>query len=113
MVGKWLAILKEVVPNLSRAMLMFNPATSPYYEVFLRSFEAMPRSIKATVTAAPVRETAEIEGTIAKLGREPDSAVIAASGVFVIDHIKEIAQLALQHRVPAISAYRHSWSKAA
>src|SRR5215475_5902116 len=38
MVGKWLVMLKAMVPNLSRALLMFNPATSPYYDVFLRSF---------------------------------------------------------------------------
>ena len=56
MVGKCLAMLKVVVPNLSRAMLMFNPATSPYFDVFLRSFETMPSSINAAVSAMPVRD---------------------------------------------------------
>src|SRR5499427_2353157 len=61
MVGKWLEMLKEAAPGVSRAVLMFNPDTSPHYYVYLRSFEAMPRSIAVEVAAAPVRNTAEIE----------------------------------------------------
>jgi putative tryptophan/tyrosine transport system substrate-binding protein len=57
MVGKWLEMLKEVAPGVSRALLMFNPDTAPHYYVYLRSFEAVPRSIAVEVTAAPVRDT--------------------------------------------------------
>src|SRR5262249_46037996 len=71
MVGKWLGMLKEAAPGVSRAVLMFSPDTSPHYYVYLRSFEAMPRSVAVEVTAAPVRNTAEVEEAIAKLGREP------------------------------------------
>src|SRR5215510_11493680 len=71
MVGKWLEMLKEAAPGVSRAALMFNPDTGPYYYLYLHSFEAAPRSMAVEVTAAPVRDTAEIEGAIAKLGREP------------------------------------------
>src|SRR5262245_20894314 len=57
-------------PGVSRAALMFNPDTSPHYYVFLRSFEAEPRAIAVEVTAAPVRNTTEVEEALAKLGRE-------------------------------------------
>jgi putative ABC transport system substrate-binding protein len=67
MVGKWLEMLKEAAPGVSRAMLMFNPDTSPHYYVYLRSFEAVPRSIAVEVTAAPVRDTAEVEETLGNL----------------------------------------------
>src|SRR6266567_2349897 len=50
MVGKWLEMLKEAAPGVSRAVLMFNPDTSPYYYVYLRSFEAVPRSVAVEVT---------------------------------------------------------------
>jgi putative ABC transport system substrate-binding protein len=106
MVGKWLAMLKDVVPNLSQAKLMFNPATAPFYDVYLRAFETTPRSIKAEITAAPVRDTAEIGATIAKLTRDPGNGLIAPGDAFIVDNIKEIAQLALQHRMPTISVYR-------
>jgi putative ABC transport system substrate-binding protein len=38
-IGKWLDMLKDVIPDVSRIALMFNPDTAPYYDVFLRSFE--------------------------------------------------------------------------
>ena len=40
MIGKWLEIMKEVIPGVRRMTLMFNPETAPYYPVFLREFFA-------------------------------------------------------------------------
>src|SRR5262249_35749739 len=71
MVGKGLEMLKQAAPGVSRAALMFNPDTASSYYVYLRSFEAEPRSIAVEVAEAPVRNTAEIEEAIAKRGREP------------------------------------------
>src|SRR5262249_28731435 len=88
------------------AVLMFNPDTSPHYYVYLRSFEAMPRSIVVELTAAPVRNTAEIEETIAKLGREPGGGLITAADAFILVHHQLLIRLAQQHRLPAVYAYR-------
>ena len=106
MVGKWLEILKEVAPDISRAALMFNPDTSPYYYLYLRSFEAEPRSIAVEVTAAPVRNTAEIEEAIAKLGREPGGGLIVAPDAFIFVHHQLFIRLAQQHRLPAVYSLR-------
>jgi len=76
MVGKWLEMLKEAAPALSRAGLMFNPDMSPHYYVYLRSFEAVPRSIAVEVAAAPVRDTTEVEEAFAKFGRDPGAGLI-------------------------------------
>jgi len=80
MVGKWLEMLKAVSPDMVRAALMFNPNTSPYYDVYLRSFEAIPRSIAVEVTTTPVRNTAEIEEALPKLGRQPGGGLIVPIG---------------------------------
>jgi len=106
MVGKWLEMLKEAAPGVSRAVLMFNPETSPHYYVYLRSFEAEPRSIAVEVTAAPVRDTAEVEKVLAKLGRDPGGGLIVAPDVFTIVHYPLFITLAQQHRLPAVYAYR-------
>src|SRR5262245_39045240 len=84
MVGKWLEMLKAVSPGMVRAALMFNPNTSPYYDVYLRSFEALPRSIAVEVTATPVRNTAEIEEAL--LGRQPGGGLIDPPAVLYLIH---------------------------
>jgi putative tryptophan/tyrosine transport system substrate-binding protein len=106
MVGKWLEMLKEAAPGVSRAALMFNPDTAPSYYVYLHSFEAEPRSIAVEVAAAPVRDTAEVEKTIAKLGREPGGGVIVAPDAFTVVHHQLFIRLAQQHRLPAVYMYR-------
>jgi putative tryptophan/tyrosine transport system substrate-binding protein len=113
MVGKWLEMLKEAAPGVSRAVLMFNPDTAPYYYLYLHSFEAEPRSIAVEVTAAPVRNTAEIEEAIAKLGREPGGGLIVAPDAFTIVHQHLFIRLAQQHRVPAVYFLRSSVAQGA
>ena len=108
MVGKWLEMLKEAAPSVSHAVLMFNPDTSPHYYAYLRSFEAVARSIAVEVTAAPVRDTAEAEEAIAKLGREPGGGLIVPPDAFTIVHDQLLVRLAQQHRVPAVYSYRIS-----
>jgi putative ABC transport system substrate-binding protein len=111
MVGKWLEMLKEAAPGVSRAALMFNSDRSPHYYVYLRSFEAVPRSIAVEVTAAPVRDTAEAEEAIAKLGREPGGGLIVPPDAFTIVHDQLLVRLAQQHRVPAVYSYRITVAK--
>jgi putative tryptophan/tyrosine transport system substrate-binding protein len=106
MVGKWLEMLKEAAPGVSRAALMFNPDTASTYYVYLRSFEAEPRSIAVEVAEAPVRNTTEIEEAIAKLGREPGGGLIVPPDAFTVLHHQLLIRLAQQHRLPAVYAYR-------
>src|SRR5215510_1334716 len=106
MVGKWLEMLKQAAPGVSRAALMFNPDTASSYYVYLRSFEAEPRSIAVEVGEAPVRNTAEVEEAIAKLGREPGSGLIVPPDAFTVLHHQSFIRLAQQHRLPAVYAYR-------
>jgi len=106
MVGKWLEMLKEAAPGVSRAALMFNPDTAPSYYVYLRSFAAEPRSIAVEVAEAPVRNTAEVEEAIAKLGREPGGGLIVPPDAFTVVHHQLFIRLAQEHRLPAVYAYR-------
>src|SRR6516164_963787 len=113
MVGKWLEMLKEAAPSVARAVLMFSPDTSPHYYVYLRSFEAMPRSVAVEVTAAPVRNTVEVEKVLAKLARDPGGGLIVPPDVFNAVHHPLVIRLAQQHRVPAVYAWRTSVAEGA
>jgi putative ABC transport system substrate-binding protein len=106
MVGKWVNLLGDVKPNLSRVALMFNPDSAPNFDVYLRSFKALPQQTSVEVEAAHVRSVAEVEFAIARLGREPGSALIAASDIFILAVRGAILKAADQNRVPLISPYR-------
>jgi putative tryptophan/tyrosine transport system substrate-binding protein len=105
-VGKWTNLLGDVRPNLLRVALMFNPDSVPYFDVYLRSFKALPQQTSVEVEAVHVRSVADVELAIAKLGREPDSGLIAASDAFILAVREAILKAASQHRVPVISPYR-------
>ena len=75
MVGKWINLLSDVKPGLSRAALMFNPDTAPFFDSYYRSFKAAPRP-SVEVEVAHVRTAGEIESAIAKLGNEQGSGKI-------------------------------------
>jgi putative ABC transport system substrate-binding protein len=106
MVGKWISLLGDVKPNLSRVALMFNPDSVPYFDVYLRSFKALPQQTSVEVEAVHVRSVADVELAFAKLGREPDSGLIAASDAFLLAVRGVILKAANEHRVPVISPYR-------
>jgi len=104
-VGKWINLLSELKPGLSRATLMFNPDTAPFHDSSYRSLAAAPRpSIEFEV--AHVRTADEIESTITKLGNEQGSGLILGSDNFLANRRETILKLANEHRVPTISPFR-------
>jgi putative ABC transport system substrate-binding protein len=105
-IGKWINLLSDVKPDLSRVALMFNPDTVPYYDAFLRSFNAAPKQTSVEVDAAHVRSVAEVELAVANLSREPRRGLIAAPDIFILSVRGVILKAADEHRVPLISAYR-------
>ena len=105
-VGKWVDLLTDVKPDLSRVALMFNPDTSPYFDTYLRSFKALPKQNSVDVQAAHIRSAAEADMVVAELGSNPGSGLIAASDIFIVRLRKSIMKSAEQHRVPVISPYR-------
>jgi len=106
LVGKWINLLRDVKPSLSRVALMFNPDTAPYYEGYLRSFKALSQATSVDVQAVHVRSIAEVDLAIAMLGRDLGSGLIAAADSFIVVHREAILKSADMHRVPVISPYR-------
>jgi len=98
--GKWLDLLKDVAPHLTRVAVMFNPQTAPYTEIYLRSMEVAGKKFGVKPVAAPVQREADIEKIISELGREPDSGLIAMTDGFMTVHRKATVDLAMLHKVP-------------
>jgi putative tryptophan/tyrosine transport system substrate-binding protein len=106
MVGKSLEMLKQVAPNVVRVAVMFNPDTYPYYELHLRSFETVARTLSLGLTGASVRSPAEIEVAIAKLGGQSGNALLVTPDPFTVVHRSAIIRAAEQYRVPASYSFR-------
>ena len=101
--GKWLQLLKDVVPSIARVTLMFNPATAPVGgSDFLRSAEVAASSMGIEVKAAPVHDVAEIERAIVANG-----GLINLPDVFLAAHRELTIELTARHRVPTIYQYRY------
>ncbi len=105
--GKWLELLKEAAPGITRAAVVFNPRTAPYATMYLRSIEAVAPAVAVNVTTAQVHNDAEIEAEFAQLAREQRSGLIVMTDAFTSAHRQRIIEIAGRFGLPAIYPYRY------
>jgi putative ABC transport system substrate-binding protein len=103
--GKWLAMLKEIAPRLTRAALLGNPKTSGY-DYFLRSAQAMAPALAIDLVPSLVENAADIERAIDSFARVPNSGLVLPPDTTTIAHRDLIIALAARHRLPAVYALR-------
>ena len=102
--GKWLDLLKEIAPNLTRIGVMFNPDTSPQSKFFMRSIEAAAPSHGVQAAVVPVRSTADIEPAFERFAYAPNGGLILTTDTFTGMREQMIVDLANRYRLPAISS---------
>ena len=105
-IGKWLEMLKEIAPGVSRVTFMFSPPTAPWSPFFLREFGPAPASLAVELSETPVHDEAEIEVTVTAFAREPGAGLIVAPDPFMNTHRRLVMALAERYRLPAIYAVR-------
>jgi putative ABC transport system substrate-binding protein len=106
MASKWLELLKEIAPRVARVAFLFNPATAPYAESYLRPFKVAAASLALEAIAVPVRNTAELQSAIAAQARTPNAALVVMTDSFLVAHRAEIISLAARYRLPAVYPFR-------
>ena len=102
--GKWLQLLKEVAPSVTRVAAIFNPETQPYATFFNSAIEGTAPSFGMTVTLAPVHDDSGIEETIAAQARKPGGSLICVPDPFNATHRNVIIAAATRHGLPLIGA---------
>ena len=105
MVGKWVDVLKEAVPGITRAAVIFDP-NNPASNVYLPAIETVSRSIAVQLTPTGVRDGAEIKSAIESFAREPNGALIVLPNPVTLVHHELTIALAASHRLPAMYPYR-------
>jgi putative tryptophan/tyrosine transport system substrate-binding protein len=103
--GKWLELLKEIAPGVTRVGFVFNPEASPYSPTIYRSVEALASRFAVDTALVPVYEPAQIEPVMTRFGREPGGGLIFPPDAFLRNHRRLTVELAARTRLPAIYGY--------
>ena len=99
---KWLETLKQVAPHIERVVLVFNPQTAPFADVFWRPIQAAAASFAVVPTSAGTLTFAELERTIDVFAREPNGGLIVLPDVSTLNYRDGVIGLAARHRLPAV-----------
>jgi putative ABC transport system substrate-binding protein len=104
--GKWLEMLKEIAPAVTRVALLFNPESAPYAQHYLSFIEAAAPTLAVSVRAAPGRDLTEIEALIAGQAAEAGGGLVLLPDAFSVAHRVPLITMANRHRLPVIGFTR-------
>jgi putative ABC transport system substrate-binding protein len=103
--GKWLELLKEIVPATRRVLVLL---VQEHYTSrgLLRFIEAAGQTLGIKVTPVAVHEVSDIERAFETFGREPGGGLLTPPHIVITNHSKRIFELATAHRIPAVYPFR-------
>jgi len=105
MSGKWLELLKQISPGVTRAAVIRDPSI-PSGSGQLGAIQAVGPFLGVDISPIDARHAGEIESGVADLARSANGGLIVPASTPAIFHRKLIITLAARHRLPAIYPYR-------
>jgi putative tryptophan/tyrosine transport system substrate-binding protein len=106
MAGKWIDLLKEIVPTLARLAVPFNPVSAPYADFYLSIFRSAAPGFGVEVIPQSIADMAALEAFVAAEARVPNTAIIPMPSAFSTGHTTELAAMAMRNRLPALYPVR-------
>jgi len=103
--GKWLELLKEIAPGLTRVAVLRNPAT-PTGPAMFGVIQAVAPSLRVEVNPINMRDAGEIERAIATFARPSNGGLIVTASNLAELHRELIVTLAARHKLPAVYSER-------
>jgi putative ABC transport system substrate-binding protein len=104
--GKWIELLKEMVPHLTRVVVPFNPTTSPYADLYLNYFRSAAPTFGVEIIPAPVSDMTAFETLATDQARDTNTGFVPIPSIFMVGHAADIASVMSRSRLPAIAAMR-------
>src|SRR5262245_4303698 len=101
--GKWVEVLKETAPHVTRALAIMHVETE-VHQAFWQSIEDAAPPLAIETTAGSVHNAAEIEGVITSFAQKPNAGLIALPHALTIFNASMIVALAQRYRMPSIYA---------
>jgi putative tryptophan/tyrosine transport system substrate-binding protein len=105
MSGKWLELLKEIAPGVTRAAVLRDPAVASGIGQF-GAAQAVAPSLGMELSPVDVSDAAEIERAVTAFARAGHGGMIVTGGARAIAHRQLIIALAARHRLPAVGPGR-------
>ena len=102
---KWLELLKEAAPNISRVAWLANPAIVPEM-ISLKNLQSVAPNLGVAVQLAEMQGPETFENSFATVVRDRYNAVIVTPNSSYIPHRQQIVLLAAKHRLPAMYGWR-------
>jgi putative ABC transport system substrate-binding protein len=99
--GKWLELLKQIAPGVTRVGVIRDPAIAAGTGLF-GAIQAMAPSLGMEVSPVNVRDEGEIERAVTTFGRSENNGLIVTASALVRVHRDLIVALATRHKLPAI-----------
>ena len=103
--GKWLELLKEIAPGVTRAAVLRDPAVSAGVGQFA-VIQAVAPAIGIDVRPIDVREAAEIERGVTAFARVANGGLVVTASPWTTFHRELIARLAERNKLPSVGAIR-------
>jgi len=103
--GKWLELLKEIAPNVTRAAVLRDPGISAGIGQFVVIQAAAP-AIGIDVRPINVREAAEIERGVTAFARVANGGLLVTASPWTTVHRELIARLAATNKLPSVGPIR-------
>jgi putative tryptophan/tyrosine transport system substrate-binding protein len=104
--GKWLALLKEIAPGITRAAVLRDPAIAAGIGQ-LAAIQAVAPSLGVELTPLDLRRANELEHAVAEFARGPNGGVIVTAGPAANVHREQINALMVRHRLPTVYPFRY------
>ncbi|WP_293868176.1 ABC transporter substrate-binding protein [uncultured Alsobacter sp.] len=106
LVGKWKGLLSEAAPGTRRSAVLYNPRIQPYYPAMLASFTAAIPSSPVELIPTPVETTEAIRAALVSQAATPGGSLMIGPEAFVFSHMRQVADWAVELKLPGISVYR-------
>jgi len=101
--GKWLELLREVVPNVRRVALIWDPATGRSQ---LAAIQAAAKGLGIELQVLEVRASDDVQAALGTTTRGGSRALVMLSSPLVRSTSRQVAEFTLQNKMPAISPFR-------
>ena len=102
--GKWLELLKQIAPNVTRAAVLRDPVAVGIGQ--FAAIQAVAPSLQVELSPIDARDAGEIERAVTEFAKRPNGALIVTATAFSTIHRDLIITLAAQHKLPAVYSYR-------